>query len=142
MRQAPLGRPALTDQLIDDVRKLVTLGVPPVAAAASFDVDAKVHDEWMTDGVRSTRGKQRQRRYFMAVHRGLAACEAQLVSRIRTAANDNWQAAAWLAERRFPERWTKQSMNAEKAPETPAVKSEWAELDGTGVTPIRAPRSR
>jgi hypothetical protein len=36
-----------------------------------------------------------------------AAMEAALLRSIQTAAMDKWQAAAWLLERRFGERWAK-----------------------------------
>jgi hypothetical protein len=40
------------------------------------------------------------------------AMEAALLRSIQTSAMEKWQAAAWLLERRFPERWAKQPPKA------------------------------
>ena len=37
----------------------------------------------------------------------LKVSESELVSWIRTAAAKDWKAAAWILERRFPERWAR-----------------------------------
>lgn len=37
----------------------------------------------------------------------LKVSESELVSCIRTAAATDWKAAAWILERRFPERWAR-----------------------------------
>ncbi len=133
-----VGRPALEDDLIKTISNLVVMGVPPESAAGAMDVAPLVHKEWMEDGEANGRGHYKQRRYYLAMTKAVAQCEAQLVSKIRTAANENWQAAAWLAERRFPEKYVRRSVNDEKIPSTPVAGNPFADLDN--VTPMRRPR--
>lgn len=41
--------------------------------------------------------------------RALANAETALLSSIRDAGRDDWRAAAWILERRYPETWSKRS---------------------------------
>ena len=83
------GRPPLTDELIGTIAKLVVMGVDPPAAAATLGVTATTYDEWMIEGKLNARGQWRQRRLMLAVEKALAQCETQLISKIRSAANEN-----------------------------------------------------
>ena len=107
------GHPPLTDQLTHSVSQLVVLGVPAKAAAATMGVAGEVFDKWIADGARNSRGKYRQRLFVLAVDKATAQLETQLIGKIRGAANENWQAAAWLAERRFPEKYVRKSVSAD-----------------------------
>jgi len=138
------GRLALTDELTQTISKLVILGVPPKAAAATVGVAGTVFDEWMADGEANARGKFRQRRFWLAMDKAAAQCETQLVSKIRQAAGESWQAAAWLAERRFPEKYMRRMVaSAEAETKGPGANvpqhDPFRDLDGdtTNVTPIR-----
>lgn len=42
--------------------------------------------------------------------------EAANVARIAAAARDNWQAAAWLLERQFPQRWGRPALRLDERP--------------------------
>jgi hypothetical protein len=56
--------------------------------------------------------------------------EANLVRSIVAAAQDRWQAAAWVLERRFPERWGKnQGMNANVEVNIASILSSMSESD-------------
>lgn len=43
-----------------------------------------------------------------AANKAMAGVEAELLDAIRKHAEKHWQAAAWILERRFPERWSLQ----------------------------------
>ncbi len=45
------------------------------------------------------------RAFFHTVKRASAQAECEALERVRLAAGNSWQAAAWFLERRFPERW-------------------------------------
>lgn len=42
---------------------------------------------------------------YHAHKKATASVETRAVQQIQAAANEHWQAAAWLLERRFPEKW-------------------------------------
>jgi hypothetical protein len=49
--------------------------------------------------------------FVRALEEAEAIAEATMIGRVQRAASDGvWQAAAWLAERRFPSRWTRKSV--------------------------------
>lgn len=43
--------------------------------------------------------------FFTSVKKALAQAEINSVSKIKQAEDDDWKAAAWMLERRHPERW-------------------------------------
>ena len=47
--------------------------------------------------------------------------EVRAIAQIARAAMDTWQAAAWLLERQYPERWSRPATRAEEKPVVPAL---------------------
>ena len=98
--------------LTDAIASQIKLGVPPRTAAACEGIEADTFTEWMARGARNGRGEHPYHKFRVAILKAEAECEKLLVARIRQAAsNGNWQAAAWLAERRYPERYVRKSVN-------------------------------
>jgi len=62
---------------------------------------------------------------------GQATSEVVLVAQVASAAKTNWRAAAWLLERRFPERWGRARRPADDdEPTPPATEPDpFAEVD-------------
>lgn len=73
-------------------------------AAAMVGVTRQVVNLWLRDGKKAKSGIYFD--FFSAVQKTLANKEADIVDIISASANEEWQAAAWLLERRFPERWS------------------------------------
>jgi hypothetical protein len=122
------------------VADLVRIAVPPVTAAAAQGVDKPTFEHWMQRGELRHRGYWRYQRFRHEVMTAEADCEVALVARVRAAAQEGeWQAAIWLAERRFGDRWLRRSVNAEPTDAPPQVSATaWSQLDEeTNVTPIR-----
>lgn len=129
--------PKVDDELIAQVEELVTLGVPPLAAVLAQGVDEATFADWWQRGKDGGRGNGPQIKLRSAIVVAEARCEAVLVGRIRRAANNEWQAAAWLAERRFADRYVRRSVNAEdRVPTTPMAPDPFAEVDEV-VVPFR-----
>jgi hypothetical protein len=102
----------LTDSLQKTICDLIRLGLSPREASASAGVTNEDYATWMAQGARGGRGLSKFVDFKLAVEQAEASCEALLVGRVMAAANDgSWQAAAWLAERRFPGRWTRKSIS-------------------------------
>ena len=62
-----------------------------------------------------------------------ATREERLVALVNDAATTNWRAAAWILERRFPQRWGPERLRARDVPPVPSTTSEidglFAEVD-------------
>ena len=101
-----------TDELVEQVGTLVKLGVPPMVAARAKGVPEDDYVEWMRRGAINAQGDWRYAKFYDAVKDNEAEAETLLVGKIRSAATDgNWQAASWLLERLWPERYVKRSVN-------------------------------
>jgi hypothetical protein len=137
------GRPALQDDLIETIAKLVVMGADPKAASATLGVTGDVYEEWMADGKENRRGKYRQRRFVLTMERSVAQFEVQGISKIRRSAEESWQAAAWLLERRLPEKYVRKSVSDQEQPTRGpgamvAQYDPFRDLDN--VTPMRRPK--
>jgi hypothetical protein len=135
----------LTPTLQKDVCDLVRLGVAPREAAAAKGIDSETFGEWMTNGRLGGRGRGRYTAFVRALEEAEAIAEATMIGRVQRAASDGvWQAAAWLAERRFPGRWTRKSVQEDLKVHGPrttrGMEDPFAELDN--VSSIDSARRR
>ena len=120
--------PQTTDQLVTMLRAGNYIGVALQAvgvAKASFR-------NWLTWG-RS--GHPDFVEFAERIEKALVEGEVRNVAQIATAAQENWQAAAWLLERSHPERWGKVSTRLrlaaeeEEAPVQPEEPDPFAQVD-------------
>lgn len=104
----PPGRPTkLTPDAIAQLEQLVRAGTTIDVAAAAVGVNRATIYRWLAAGEKARKGTY-TRDLREAIERARAESESLLVARIGSAAaKGSWQAAAWLLERRFPERWMK-----------------------------------
>ena len=91
-------RSVMTDETIDAILQTVEFGLPPDRAARAHGVKAST--------LRSLR--QRDPEFGTALKKAEAVAEAGFFERILNHADKTWTAAAWILERRWPERWSKQ----------------------------------
>jgi hypothetical protein len=114
------GRPTLLDDAVAD--KLVTMlragNYVAVAANAAGISEATLRD-WMTRG---RAGEEPYATLAERVERARSEGEVRNVATIAKAATERWDAAAWLLERQYPERWGRVSMRLRT--ETPEELSE------------------
>jgi hypothetical protein len=129
----------LTDELRDRITTVIRTGVSADVAAAAVGIAPRTYYRWMAMGETARSGCHRA--FRDAVDQAKAESEVELVSRLETAArNGSWRAAAWLLERRFPERWGRGSVRTEASPAVDGQsKDPFEELDN--VTPLK-PRDR
>ena len=104
----PPGRPTkLTPEALAQVEQLVRAGTTIDVAAAAVGVNRATIYRWLAAGEKARKGTH-TRELRDRVERARAESESVLVARIgAAAAKGSWQAAAWLLERRWPERWMK-----------------------------------
>jgi hypothetical protein len=98
------GKPNMTPEQERTLLQMVQLGQYPAQAARKLGLSPS------TVYMR----KQRDAGFRAALEAAEAGLELGLVAEIRKAASaGDWKAAAWLAERRFPERWSKPEIRAQ-----------------------------
>lgn len=100
-----------TQPLTDKIVEMVRLGVPPMIASEAHGVQQSDFVEWMRKGQVNGRGHRNFAQFYEAILKAEAECESALVGRILVAAATDWKAAAWLAERRFPERYVRKPVS-------------------------------
>jgi hypothetical protein len=116
----------LTADVVDEIGRLVAAGARAEEAAAAAGVSRTSYYRWMAAG-----GELRDR-----VERARAESEVVLVIRIaRAAERGSWQAAAWLLERQWPERWARP---AHRPPESePPLEDPFADVIALAKRPRR-----
>ena len=96
------GKERLTQDGIRTALKLCRAGLPDCQIAAALDVRADTYTRWINHPK-----TENQAQLAQALKKADAEREAALVTRIMRASDDTWQAAAWLLERRYPDRYAK-----------------------------------
>lgn len=74
-------------------------GLPVTTAATRGGICRATYYEWI----------HRHADFAAAVQEAVSEAEVALLATIRAASHQQWQAAAWILERRFPESWSKRS---------------------------------
>lgn len=98
------GRPTkLNPELQEKICQAIRAGNYIETAAAYAGVNKSTLYDWLKRGGRAKSGKYKE--FSNAVEKALAEAEVRDVFIIGKAAEENWQAAAWRLERKFPERW-------------------------------------
>jgi hypothetical protein len=90
----------MTDEKIEAILRTVRLGLHPDRAA-------------MAHGVNPGTMRQHKRRnpeFVTAIKEAEAAAEQGFLGRILKHTEKQWTAAAWMLERRWPERWAKREV--------------------------------
>lgn len=96
------GKEKLTKDGIQTALRLCRAGLPDCQIAAALGVRPETFSIW-----RNHPKTENQIQLSKAMKKADAEREAALVTRIMRASDDSWQAAAWLLERRYPDRYAK-----------------------------------
>lgn len=100
-----MGRPTKLDDLVSKrVVDAVAMGLPRDTAAKLARISPATLYSWLAKG---RAGEPGFTEFFERVKEAEARGEAELVNVIREAAPRQWQAAAWLLERRRPEAYAR-----------------------------------
>jgi hypothetical protein len=132
------GRPpTITGETIRRIASILRAGGYVETALGAAGVAAGTYEQWMRRGLSEAPGDVMYRELRREVELAKAEGEARNVAIIAKAAATNWQAAAWLLERQYPERW------ARVAPrELTTEKQETGEDGFAGVDELGARRRR
>ena len=110
------GRPvSLTDEVIKRICDELRQGGTKAAAAAASGYSLSAFMQWqaagrkeiesIADGNPANRNKVQMVKFVEAMADAELVGEAELIRVIRRASEDHWQAAAWILERRHPEKY-------------------------------------
>ena len=116
-----MARPTkLTPDRHTAILQAILAGNYAETAARYAGVTSATFYNWMNRGRDAKSGLYME--FFDAVENAKAQAETRDVALIERAANETWQAAAWMLERKFPDRWGRR---------------ERTELSGPGGGPIQ-----
>lgn len=112
-----VGRPhRLTSDMQQRITDLIEQGMRPQDAAIASGISRSTFHSWMARGRQARDAAERDELsaaeepfldFLDAVERALTVPEMRAVTVIQdSAAKGSWRAAAWLLERRWPERWS------------------------------------
>lgn len=94
------GRPSkLTEYTTARIISSLSRGNYRYVACQTAGITITTFERWMSD----ERGPYRE--FRAAVEKAEAEAEERLLGIIEDAAPNTWQAAAWMLERKYPERW-------------------------------------
>lgn len=126
------GRPtALNDERVMAILRVLRAGGHMDTAAQAAGIAVRTLHGWLQRGTSDDVRDAPFRQFREAVEQTMAESETRNVAIIATAAQSNWQAAAWLLERTYPERWARPSQRAAFETGEPAAAPEdpFAEVD-------------
>ena len=96
------GKEKLTKDGIKTALRLCRAGLPDCQIAAVLGVSKETYSRWVNHPKTDNQNQLRQ-----PLKKADAEREAALVTPLMRASDDTWQAAAWLLERRYPDRYAK-----------------------------------
>ena len=114
------GRPCkLTPALQGKIVELLELGIPPQKVCDRVNIAYSTYREWVKRGngenPKNRSGNKQFADFSAQVNRATAIAEMNLLQSINNATVNDWRAAAWILERRFPENWSNNRRIKEQA---------------------------
>lgn len=114
----PRGNPTkLTTAFINRVEQLAAKGLNQTQIAEVLDVGQSTMSIW------KTKDTALSEKYIKALNKGAARGLEKRLDKIEKHEKKSWQAAAWWAERRFPEQWGKRDHVRLSNPDGSAIQS-------------------
>jgi hypothetical protein len=130
---------ALTPEVGDRLVAMLRSGNYLEVAARAAGVHRNTLSEWMRRG---RAGEEPYAELAARVTRALAEGEAHNVAQIAKAARESWQAAAWLLERQYPDRWGRVSVRLRDEEPPPAAAAPTSDDPFAEVDELAAARRR
>jgi len=125
-------RTTLTPDVIENVTAMLRAGCHDRVALKAANVPPSTFADWMRRGQSSRPGDELFRELRQRVEQARAQGEARLVALLARQAEQDWHVAAWMLERRYPERWARTAVRPEKPAQpapAPVEADPFAELD-------------
>lgn len=125
---AKVGRPEkLNPEIQQAICDALEKGSYIETAAAKAGISKTTLYDWLKKGARAKdengeyeEGLLPYVEFSNAIEKAMAAGEQNHVDNIARHAKENWQASAWMLERKFPERWGKKAIMRLEDPDKPS----------------------
>jgi hypothetical protein len=117
-------RTLLTEQVADQLVAMLKAGNYVTVATRAVGVSRRTFSEWMRRGKSDAPADAEFRVLRERVTKARAEAEVRHVAQISAAATDSWQAAAWMLERQYPDRWGRVSVRLREDAPPPAPEQE------------------
>jgi len=108
--------------ICDALRK----GASRSAAAEAADITYTTLCRWVREGRKGS--DEKYVRFLEAVEHAEAEVELELISKVKDYAPKDWRAAAWLLERRHPDRWGHRQKIEHSGPNGGGIPLEFAKM--------------
>lgn len=107
-----MARPEkITPQIQQKIVDALRMGNYIETAAAFAGIHKSTLYDWLKKGASATDEHDKYRQFSDAVEKAMAEAEMRDVAVIAQASKDNWQAAAWRLERKYPHRWGRKTQH-------------------------------
>jgi hypothetical protein len=108
-----MGRPSVyTSRLGREICAQVEAGLTMRVAARAAGIGRRTLYNWLTLG---REGREPYAAFAARLERAQGLCEARIAQQVYAAGAEDWRAAAWMLERRFPRRWSsRQTVQVER----------------------------
>ena len=113
----------LTIELSGLICGMIEAGNNLERSAIACGISKNTLDRWIKLGEKTGAANKDFRDFAEAVERARATSEHYHIAQISRASSRSWQAAAWLLERQYPERWGKVSERKQSSEEPAETKS-------------------
>jgi hypothetical protein len=120
----------LTQELADQLTTIIAAGNYLSVACRAVGLPRSTFILWMQRGTSEAEADAPFRAFREQVEKATAKGEVRNVATIAKAATESWQAAAWLLERGYPDRWGKAPVR---------LREETAEVEGPDLTETSDP---
>jgi hypothetical protein len=110
----------LTPELAEQLVAILRAGNYVEVACTAVGISRRTFAEWMRRGRTFKPEDEPYRRFRERAERARAEGEVRNVAQIANAATTSWQAAAWMLERQYPDRWARVSQREKEEPTSPA----------------------
>jgi hypothetical protein len=115
-KDGKVGEPQkLTPELAEQLVSLLRAGNYVAVAVRATGISRALFYQWLDRGASDAPEDAEYAELRARVEEAKAHAEARHVANIANAARENWQAAAWLLERMYPERWGRVSVRVRDA---------------------------
>jgi len=92
----------LTPELQEEVVKRIRAGNYIQVSCEAVGIGVSTYFEWLKKG---EEGKKPYTEFTEAIKKAESEAQVNYVATVASHATDQWQAAAWCLERRFPDKW-------------------------------------
>jgi len=102
----------LTAKMIERIAGAIEKGMPAATVCRGVGIAPKTYYDWLKKG--RDNYSPIYKRFLIAIDKANLKAEEELLQIIKKHSTKQWQAAAWIMERRFRDRWGREGYDSDK----------------------------